>query len=139
MAERDPTRALVAANLLGAQMAGASERPGAGWISPVEQITGIHPPEVERALASMWGEAFRAGSHGLAADVVAGSRRWGFALSEVRARTALFYGDDDHIIGPGHRRWWARSLPRAELLVHPAAGHLVPFVAWADILRAIAR
>jgi pimeloyl-ACP methyl ester carboxylesterase len=136
LANTDPDRALAAAEALGA-LAVAPERAGAGWVSPVDPFTGVEP-EVRQALSAMWGEAFRSGARGLAADMVAGSRPWGFPTSQLRARTALFYGEDDPVIDPKHGRWWAAVLPGAELVIRSGSGHLVPFVAWADILRTVA-
>ena len=81
MAKSDPKRALAAADVLGVPLAAAPEQAGYGWVGPGDNATRPQP-EVSRALAAMWGEAFRAGAHGLAADVVAGSRPWGFATSQ---------------------------------------------------------
>ena len=47
--------------------------------------------------------------------MVAGSRPWGFACSDLKAPVALFYGEDDPTVGPEHGHWWARTLPRGEL------------------------
>ena len=137
LANRDPNRAIAAADVLGAPLAAAPEPAGDGWVGPSDTAYQV-PPEVNRALSAMWEEAFRAGALGLAADVVAGSKPWGFTPSQVRSRAALFYGVDDPLIDLSHGRWWARALPRAELIVLRGRGHLIPFEAWADILRAVA-
>jgi len=113
------------------------------WLTPsfrevAELATTRLSPEAKQGLADMWNEALRTGAGGFAADVAAGSRPWGFSPSDVRARTALFYAEDDPVIHPGHGRWWARALPRAELTILPGTDHFLPFVAWADILRAVA-
>jgi pimeloyl-ACP methyl ester carboxylesterase len=136
LANSDPHRALAAAEALGA-LAVAPERAGAGWVIPVDPFAGVEP-EVRQTLSAMWDEAFRSGARGLAADMVAGSRSWGFATSQVRARTVLFYSEDDPVIDLRHGRWWAGVLPRAELIIRSGSGHLLPFLAWADILRAVA-
>lgn len=137
LANRDPNRALAAADVLFASLAAAPEQAGFGWVGPSDYATPAQL-EVSRALAAMWAEAFRAGAQGLAADLVAGSRPWGFATSQVRSRAALFYSDHDPVIDPMHGRWWARLLPRAELIVRRGSGPLVAFDAWADVLRAVA-
>ena len=137
LANEDPARALEAAEILGAPLAADPERAGDGWIGPLDMSVRL-PPVLKRTLRTMWAEAFYAGAAGLAADVVAGSRPWGFPPAAVRARAALFYGDDDPVVDPAHARWWARALPWAEVTVRPRSGYLVPFVAWADILAAVA-
>jgi pimeloyl-ACP methyl ester carboxylesterase len=134
LAKHDPPRAMAAAVEWAGPMAGAPERAGVGWDSPADVVVRSRP-EVEQALLTMWAEAFRAGARGLAADMVAGCRPEDFAFAAVRA--SLFYGQDDPVIDPAHGRWWAQALPRAQLTIRPGSGHLVPFVAWADILTAV--
>jgi pimeloyl-ACP methyl ester carboxylesterase len=135
LARANPQPALVAAANLAAELAAAPDRRD-GWGSPVD--TSRIEPTVRQALASMWREGLRAGAGGLAADVVAAARPWGFALNQVRARASLFYGEDDPLIDDTHARWWIRALPRAQLARRPGNGYVLPFLAWADILKAIA-
>ncbi len=142
LAKDDPRRALASAEELAAPLAAVPQQAKDGSVgpldvSPFDLATGAHPEE-KRALAVMWGEAFRAGARGLAADVVAGSRPWGFAMSRIPAPVALFYDEDDPVIDLAHGWWWAGTLPRAELIVCPGRLHPVPFGAWGDILRAVA-
>jgi pimeloyl-ACP methyl ester carboxylesterase len=136
LAQDDPLRALAVAAELAAPLVAAPGRAGDRWNSPADVATRAQP-DVDRALTAMWKEAFRAGARGLAADVVAGSRPWGFVPDQVRAPVALFYGEDDSVIDAAHGRWWARALPPAQMTVWEGSGHLVPFVAWAEILRAV--
>jgi pimeloyl-ACP methyl ester carboxylesterase len=86
----------------------------------------------------MWAEGLRAGPHGLAADVVAGLQAREFDPSHVRTRTRLFYGDDDPVVGVSDGRWWEQALPDAHLSVLKG-GHLLPVMAWPQILSAIQR
>jgi pimeloyl-ACP methyl ester carboxylesterase len=137
LAKDDPARALAAAAVLGAPLAADPEQAGDGWIGPFAMSVRL-PPEVRRALGAMWAEAFYAGAAGLAADVVAGSRPWGFPRAAIRAGAALFYGNDDPVVDSAHGQWWARALPWAEVTVRPRTGYLVPFVAWDEILAATA-
>jgi pimeloyl-ACP methyl ester carboxylesterase len=132
-----PHQAIAAPERLRASPAPAPDQAGGGWPSLFDVALRVQP-EIGRALSAMWAEAFRAGTRGVAADVAAASRPWGFTTSAVRARAALFYGADDTVIGPEHSRWWAAAFPQAELNMRPASGHLLPFVAWPDILRAAA-
>jgi pimeloyl-ACP methyl ester carboxylesterase len=137
LASHDPQRALAAAGEVVSSLAVGAGRTAAGWITSLDTALGLDR-QAEQALTAMWTEAFRAGAAGLAADMVAASRDWGFSSSRVRARTALFYGEDDPVIDPAHARWWAEALPLAELRIGPGSGQSVPFLAWADILRAVA-
>jgi pimeloyl-ACP methyl ester carboxylesterase len=133
LANHDPELALAVAHDVAT---GPGQSP-TGWIASLDATMPVEP-DARQALTAMWGEAFRVGTAGLAADMVAGCRDWGFAPSRIRVRTALFYGKDDPVIDPAHGRWWAEALPLAELSVQPGNGQSLPFVAWADILRAVA-
>jgi pimeloyl-ACP methyl ester carboxylesterase len=138
LANTDPQGALRAATEAGAALSAAPEQAGDGWTSPADRAIRARS-STEDDLRNMWREAFRAGAHGLAADVVAGSRPWDFACSDLTIPVALFYGEDDPAVGPEHGRWWSQTLPRADLELVPDCGHLVPFVVWADILGAVTR
>jgi len=89
-----------------------------------------------RAMAS---EAVRQGVAGMAADIVACTiAPWGFDPFDVEVPVALWYGEEDVLVTPEHGAYWAGVLADATLHVHPAAGHLLPLVAWREILASIA-
>jgi pimeloyl-ACP methyl ester carboxylesterase len=136
MAATDPAGAFAAAISAAATLVTVPEKSGDPWYRPAD--SGIRArPGVQWPLNTMWREAFRAGAHGHAADLVATARSWGFAPARIQAPTTLHYGDDDPVLDSGHQCWWAQTLPHARLTVHPGSGHLVPFVAWPDILASV--
>jgi pimeloyl-ACP methyl ester carboxylesterase len=136
MAATDPAGAFAAAISAAAPLVTVPEKSGDPWYRPAD--SGIRArPGVQWPLNTMWREAFRAGAHGHAADLVATARSWGFAPTRIQAPTTLHYGDDDPVLDSGHQGWWAQTLPHARLTVHPGSGHLVPFVAWPDILASV--
>ncbi len=135
MAAVDPQQALAAAADVKAPLAAAAHRAGEHWDSPSD-ATARRQPEVHRALRDMWREGLRNGAQGVAADLVAGSRPWTFAPNHMATPARLFYGDDDGVVGLQHAQWWERTLPNVNLTVIKG-GHLIPFVAWPDILRAV--
>lgn len=136
MAATDPAGAFAAAISAAAPLVTVPEKSGDPWYRPAD--SGIRArPGVQWPLNTMWREAFRAGAHGHAADLVATARSWGFAPARIQAPTTLHYGDDDPVLDSGHQGWWAQTLPHARLTVHPGSGHLVPFVAWPDILASV--
>jgi pimeloyl-ACP methyl ester carboxylesterase len=106
------------------------------WLTPpFREVAELANQDPRRALEA----ANRLGAApGQASDVVAWSRPWGFAPSQVRARATLFYDADDPVIGRAHGRWWANALPRAELKMGPRRGTSESFVAWSEILRSLA-
>jgi pimeloyl-ACP methyl ester carboxylesterase len=136
-ARTDPGGALQSARQAGQRFVDQPERAGDGWNAPADIIVRSRPG-VNEALLSMWREAFRTGADGFAADLVAGSTAWLFDASDVRARAHLFYGEDDRVVGLAHAHWWSAALPSAELSVVRHTGHLVPLVAWPDILKVAA-
>jgi pimeloyl-ACP methyl ester carboxylesterase len=136
LAKADPQQALAAAvTEIEEPLLKDPDRAGEQWDSPSD-VTTRSQPHVDLALRVMWQEGLRPGTHGLAADVVAGLRAWSFAPSHLTTPARLFYGDDDFVVDLDHARWWARALPEADLTV-VRGGHLIPFVAWPDILRAV--
>lgn len=131
-----PGQALLDAISASWPLATAPERAGDRWDSRADvAIRG--QASVEEALAGMWREALHRGPHGLAADLVAGARPWGFRLSDITAPATLFYGAEDTSLDMAHGHWWARQLRTARLKVVDQAGHLVAVTAWPDILRAM--
>jgi pimeloyl-ACP methyl ester carboxylesterase len=137
LAGDDPQQALAAVLASTAPLAAEPGRAGAGWASPSDAAA-RRRPGVERALQGMWDEGLRAGPRGLAADLVAGLRPWEFDTSDVRTPASLFYGDDDPVAGLPDARWWEEALPDAHVRVLHG-GHLLPVMAWPDILSAIQR
>jgi pimeloyl-ACP methyl ester carboxylesterase len=130
-----PRRVLAAVAEVEAFLVTAPERAGDRWDNPSDVET-RRQPGVEQALRVMWREGLSRGTGGLAADVVAGLRPWSFSPSRMQTPAWLFYGEDDVLVDLKHARWWDRVLPNSELTLIKA-GHLVPFVSWADILGAV--
>lgn len=89
-------------------------------------------------LDGMLAEAFRQGPAGIAVDLVSGIvQPAGFAPGDVVAPVTVSAGADDGIVPPEHADRWADRLPAATVRVVPAAGHLLPLVAWAEVLAAV--
>lgn len=63
---------------------------------------------------------------------------WGFEPGQVRARTLLIYGAEDHLVEPRHGRWWRSRLPDARYEEVPRVGHLVITSRWARVLAHLA-
>ena len=86
-------------------------------------------------LFAMASESLRQGAAGMAADIVASSiAPWGFDPALVNRPIDLWYGDDDVLVPSDHGAYWAGVLPDAHLHPVAGAGHLVPLVAWGQIL-----
>jgi pimeloyl-ACP methyl ester carboxylesterase len=132
-ARTDPGGALDAARRAGQRFVDEPARAGEAWEGRTDVLIRGRPG-VDEALVGMWREAFRTGADGFAADLVAGSTNWGFDAAHVRARSHLFYGEDDSVVVPAHGKWWAAALPKATLRVVRHTGHLLPFVVWPDIM-----
>ncbi len=88
-------------------------------------------------LRIMASEALRQGVAGIAYDIVAASvAPWGFDAKRVGVPVYLWYGEDDVLAPPEHGEWWNGALPASELALIPGAGHLLPSVAWKQVLTA---
>lgn len=88
-------------------------------------------------LRIMASEAIRQGVTGIAYDVIATSvAPWGFDPGAVAAPVNLWYGEEDFLVPALHGDWWKGALPHGTLNVVPGGGHLLPSIAWKEILSA---
>jgi pimeloyl-ACP methyl ester carboxylesterase len=106
------------------------------WSAPGDTAVG-RLPQVAKAMAVMLREGARQGVAGLVYDLVAGSLDWGFALSEVGAPVALWYGTLDPVVSTKHGRYYAQRLPHASEVYTRAADHLLAIPLWGAILGAL--
>lgn len=98
----------------------------------------LKEPGVEDRVRTMSREGLRPGAWGVAADIAAANvPAPGYDPAAAGARTTLFYGEVDPVIGQGHGEYWLGLLPSAELRMLPDAGHLLPIPFWDDILSAL--
>jgi pimeloyl-ACP methyl ester carboxylesterase len=83
-------------------------------------------------------EAFRSGVGGAVDDWVAvGRLPWGFRPEDVRAPTALVFGDADRIVPAAHGRDLARRIPDAQVREFRGEGHLLIIARLGEILDAV--
>jgi pimeloyl-ACP methyl ester carboxylesterase len=92
---------------------------------------------VHAMLVGTLGEAFRQGAAGLAGDVLACARPWGFDPAGVSVPTYLWHGLDDRTIPVGWARRLADAVPGCQASWLSAAGHFLLFPHWATILSTI--
>lgn len=89
-------------------------------------------------LRIMASEALRQGVTGIAFDIVANTvAPWGFDPLVVTTPVNLWYGEADVLVPPVHGAWWEGALPVCKLNRVPGAGHLLPSLAWKQILAAL--
>lgn len=106
------------------------------WSAPGDQAP-RNLPQVAEAMAVMLREGARQGVAGLVYDIVAGSLDWGFALGQVRAPVALWYGTLDPVVSPQHGRYYQQRLPNAPQVHTREADHLLAIPLWGDILGSL--
>jgi pimeloyl-ACP methyl ester carboxylesterase len=68
--------------------------------------------------------ALAAGPGPMVDDDLAYVRPWGFEPHQVTAPTLLVHGEDDLVVPSAHSAWLAGKVPRAELWLRPADGHI---------------
>jgi pimeloyl-ACP methyl ester carboxylesterase len=94
---------------IAAEAAGASE-----WVA--SDFPGLSAPEpVASMLKQTFREAFRQGLDGHIDDMAAHVRNHGYDLQSVSVPTLLLAARGDEQVPPGHARWLADHLPRAQL------------------------
>jgi pimeloyl-ACP methyl ester carboxylesterase len=83
-------------------------------------------------------ESFRQGSRGLAWELHALARPWGFRPEEIRVPVSLWYGERDRVcpLEIGHDL--ARRIPAASLTIVDD-GHQLLFSRWRDLLAELTR
>ncbi len=83
-------------------------------------------------------EALRPGFDGVAADLVAMWRDWGFRLDEVTTPADVFHGALDEHNG-ADAAWYAERMPNARLTLWPESGHLGIVEHWDVVVAAVTR
>lgn len=91
-------------------------------------------PAVREMLLAMMRHAGHQGSVGWVDDSIAVQLPWGFALADLQARVAVWFGEDDRLSSRAESELLAERLPRATLHIVPGEGHLLPVRQWRAIL-----
>ncbi|MBV8950949.1 MAG: alpha/beta hydrolase [Actinobacteria bacterium] len=94
-------------------------------------------PAVRPMLLADLQEAFRQGAAGLADDLVAFWRPWGFRVADVPPGARLWHGEQD-TRGAADAAYLARALPACRAATWPDAGHFAVVTHWRDVLHAAA-
>ena len=133
----DPARGyLTLAGLLAERLAATGAVPELVAGTPADQSL-LVDAHLRARVSGMLAEAFRTGTYGSAADVIAAEAvPWGFDLSAVAAPLGAFYGAADAIPTEAGS-WYVERVGRGRLHIVPAAGHLVVVAAWREILAAL--
>jgi pimeloyl-ACP methyl ester carboxylesterase len=108
------------------------------WSAPGDGAVGTLP-RVAEALSVMLREGARQGAAGMVHDVIAGSLDWGFALDEVRAPVALWYGTLDPMVSPEHGEYYALRLPDASQVRSREGDYLLAIPLWEEVLGSLGR
>jgi pimeloyl-ACP methyl ester carboxylesterase len=106
-------------------------------LPPTDQAI-VAQPDVRAMLIETLGEAFRRGSAGVADDVIACARPWGFDPAAVTVPTYLWHGMADRTIPVAWGRQLADRLPSCQPTWLPGAGHFLVLSIWSSILSTLA-
>jgi pimeloyl-ACP methyl ester carboxylesterase len=90
-------------------------------------------PEVGAILVADVTEALRPGAGGMADDLVALWRPWGFRIADLRSGVGLWHGAEDTRGEPAFR-YLAATLPGCRAQVWPDAGHYGVVRHWPEVL-----
>lgn len=106
-----------------------------GGGTPADRELLVDPAAGEMLLADV-AEALRPGAGGMADDLVALWRAWGFRIAEVRPGVRLWHGAQDARGEPAFR-YLAATLPGCSAVVWPHEGHYGVVRRWCDVLGAL--
>ena len=70
-------------------------------------------------------EAFRQGYEGPELDLKLYTTDWGFDVSDIKARTFLWYGEDDENVSINMANYYHSYVRGSRLTVYPGEGHLI--------------
>ncbi|HEV2736310.1 MAG TPA: alpha/beta hydrolase [Longimicrobiaceae bacterium] len=100
----------------------------------------FHAEDRKEPLARFLRECFRQGAAGLAADLRAVSRPWGFDPAAIRMPVHVWHGEDDGMAPVAMGRYLARTIPRARARFFPGEGHLLVAsgARWRELLETVA-
>jgi len=108
-----------------------------GASSPDTRLLAHH--RVRDALVASMREAFRAGSRGVARDLLLLTHPWGFRPEEVSVKVHLWHGELDRVVPASATRRFERMLPRCSARYYPTEGHYsIVLNHLDDILRELA-
>ena len=96
----------------------------------------VADPEHRAMLLADAAEAFRTSGQGMADDLVALWRPWGFAVADVPAGARLWHGAEDTRAEPD-LHWFAATLPGAVTEIWSDQGHLGIVARWPDVLGSV--
>lgn len=134
MARREPGRSARAiARYMQAVVAAPASFLGGG--TPADRSVGLDA-EYGPLLVDDMIEAFRNGAYGMADDLIALWRPWGFAVADVPPGTWLWHGAQDTRAEPDFR-YLAATLPEVRTGIWPDQGHLGNVPGWPDLLGSV--
>lgn len=96
-------------------------------------------PEVKSRWMPAFGEAAHRGGRGLAEDMRAVQRPWGFDPADVRVPVHLWHGRRDQIAPPNHAEQWIEVLPDCRPVWCDNEGHFLIQDHFDEVLDAIVR
>jgi pimeloyl-ACP methyl ester carboxylesterase len=82
-------------------------------------------------------EALGQGISGAGWDNVSWVGEWDIDLGAIRCPVLLWYGSDDRLAPPEHRRYLAQHLPQARLVMRQGEGHLGIYEHLGEMLDAL--
>ncbi|MCY3779152.1 MAG: alpha/beta hydrolase [Chloroflexi bacterium] len=85
----------------------------------------------------IWDETRQAGSEGLADEIVALTRPWGYHLQSIRVPVDIWWGEADLFCSPIVGERMAKMIPKARPRCESQAGHLLLYTHWESILQAL--
>jgi pimeloyl-ACP methyl ester carboxylesterase len=105
---------------------------------PETDKAALYTPQNMEIFVNSVREGFHPGSRGVAYDDILINRDWGFELSAIRPRIAIWQGEADVNVPAHAARYLDELIPHSYATFMPGAGHFFLFSRWEEILSSLA-
>ena len=95
-------------------------------------------PEVQESILANYRAAFRQGIRGPELDLKLYTTDWGFDVCHIKAKTFLWYGQEDRNVSINMANYYAKRIRGSKLTVYPGEGHFLSLLHMGEILRTLA-
>ncbi len=98
----------------------------------------LSEPELRGRMIANSTELYRQGGRGMYDEGLVLARPWGFQLDEIKVPVYVWHGALDETVPTAMADYLGRSIPTAQVHIHPEEGHHLLYRRWREILTTLA-
>jgi pimeloyl-ACP methyl ester carboxylesterase len=98
----------------------------------------LSEPELRGRMIANSTELYRQGGRGMYDEGLVLARPWGFPLDEISVPVHVWHGALDETVPTAMADYLGRSIPTAQMHIHPEEGHHLLYRRWPEILSTLA-